>query len=118
MSMASEVMKLIFAVLDVPFNSGLYTHCYKRTVFAVFSTKFLYILTLVPDFVKTKRCKGGNDRVEYSREREGGELMEREGKGSEGNGEERDKLKSSELDPTIRLAKSDFQTLTYISAEH
>jgi len=35
MSMAIEVMKLIFAALDVPFNSGHYTVIIKR--------QFLYI---------------------------------------------------------------------------
>jgi len=35
MSVASEVMKLLFAVLDVSFNSGLYTVIIKR--------QFLYI---------------------------------------------------------------------------
>jgi len=33
MSMALEVMKLIFAVLHESFNSESYSHCYKTTVF-------------------------------------------------------------------------------------
>jgi len=32
MSMASDVMKLIFAVLDVSFNSGHYTVIIKRQI--------------------------------------------------------------------------------------
>jgi len=43
--MASEMMKLIFAVLDVSFNSGHYTDIIKRQifvhlVFAVFTYKY------------------------------------------------------------------------------
>jgi len=56
--MAFEVMKLIFAVLDVSFNSGHYTVIIKRQFLHIsicsFSTIGLYILALVHHFVKTK----------------------------------------------------------------
>jgi len=32
MSVANEVIKLIFATLDVSFNSGPYTRCHETTV--------------------------------------------------------------------------------------
>jgi len=58
MSMALEVMKLIFAVLDVPFNSGHYTVIIKRQFLYIsicsFSTIFVYMLALVHDFVRTR----------------------------------------------------------------
>jgi len=51
MSMALGVMKLIFAVLDVSFNSGHYTVIIKQQLFYInicsFSTIFIYMLALV-----------------------------------------------------------------------
>jgi len=47
MSMANEVMKLIFAVLDVSFNSGHYTVTIKR--------QFLYInICSFPSYLSTR----------------------------------------------------------------
>jgi len=64
MSMASEVMKLMFAVSDVSFNSGHYTVIIKLQFLQIniysffniysFSTIFIYTLPLVHDFVGTK----------------------------------------------------------------
>jgi len=52
MSMALDMMKLIFAVLDVSFNSGHYTVIIKRQFLYVnicsFST--IYMFALVHDF--------------------------------------------------------------------
>jgi len=49
--MALEAMKLIFAVLDVSFNSGYYTVIIKRLFLYInicsFSTIFIYMLALV-----------------------------------------------------------------------
>jgi len=58
MFMALEVMKLFFAVLVVSFNSGHYTVIIKRQLLYInicsFSTTFIYMLALVPDFVRTR----------------------------------------------------------------
>jgi len=58
MSMALEVMKLIFAVLEVSFNSGHYAVNIKRQFLYInicsFSTIFIYMLALIHDFVRTK----------------------------------------------------------------
>jgi len=55
--MALEVMKLIFAVLDMSFNSGHYTVIIKRQFLHInissFSTLFIYIIAVVHDFVRT-----------------------------------------------------------------
>jgi len=52
------VVKLIFALLDVPFNSGHYTDIIKRQFLYIniwsFTTIFIYMLALVHDFVRTK----------------------------------------------------------------
>jgi len=65
MSMALEVTKLIFAVLDVSFNSGHYTVIIKWQFLYInirsFSTIFIYMLTLVHDFVSSK-CQRHSDR--------------------------------------------------------
>jgi len=57
-SMTLEVMKLIFAVLDVSFNSGRYTVMIKRQFLYInichFLTIFVYMLALVNDFVRNK----------------------------------------------------------------
>jgi len=57
MFMALEVTKLIFAVLDVSFNSGHFTVIIKRQFLYInicsFSTIFIYILAVVHDFVRT-----------------------------------------------------------------
>jgi len=64
MSMASEVMKLIFAVLDVSFNIGNYTGIIKRQFLYIntcsFSTIFIYMLALAHDFVRSKWQEGQN----------------------------------------------------------
>jgi len=56
--MALEVMKLIFAVSDVLFNDGHYTAIIKQQFFDIdicsFSTIFIYMLSLVHDFVRIK----------------------------------------------------------------
>jgi len=61
------MMKLIFAVSDVSFNSGYYTVVIKRQFFYIntcsFSTIFMYILALVPDFVRTKCWRHSNRKV-------------------------------------------------------
>jgi len=53
-------MKLIFAVLDVSFNSGHYTVIIKRQFLYInvcsFSTIFIYMLAVLQDFVRTKCC--------------------------------------------------------------
>jgi len=58
MSMALEVMKLIFPVLDVSFNSGHNTVIIIRQFLYVnicsFSTKFIYMLAFVHCFAGTK----------------------------------------------------------------
>jgi len=69
-----------------------------------------------------KGRKGRKDRARYNLEQEKGEVIGRKRGGRERKvkGGERDKLKSFELDPTIRtevMVKSDFQTVTYISAK-
>jgi len=54
MSMALEVMKLMFAVLDVSFNSGHYTVIRQQFLFinmCTFATIFIYMLALVHDVV-------------------------------------------------------------------
>jgi len=56
MSVALEVMKLIFAVFDVSFNSGHYTVIIKWQFLYInicsFSTIFTYMLALVHDFLE------------------------------------------------------------------
>jgi len=54
MLMASEVMKLIFAVLDVSFNSGHYTVIIKRKFMYINICSFSTIFIYVHDFVRTK----------------------------------------------------------------
>jgi len=58
MSMALEVMKLIFAVLGVSFNSGHYTVIINWQFLYInicsFSTVYIYMLALVHDFVRTQ----------------------------------------------------------------
>jgi len=58
MSMAIEVLRLIFAVLDVSFNCGHNTAIIKQQFMCInicsFSTIFIYMLALVRDFVRTK----------------------------------------------------------------
>jgi len=58
MSTALEVTKLMFAALDVSFNSGHYTANKKRQFLYInicsFSTIFIYMLALVHNFVRTK----------------------------------------------------------------
>jgi len=67
MSVAVEVMKLIFAVLDVSFNKINSGHCtvIKRQFLynniCSFSTIFIYMLALVHDFVRTE-CQRYSDR--------------------------------------------------------
>jgi len=47
MSMASEVMKLTFAVSDVSFNSGHYTVIIKRQFLYINNTKQHYVVLLL-----------------------------------------------------------------------
>jgi len=58
MSVALEVVKLIFAVLDVSCNSGHYTVVIKQQFLYIdicsFSTIFMNTLALVHDFVRNR----------------------------------------------------------------
>jgi len=58
MSMALEVMRLIFAVLDVSFNCGHNTVIIKQQFLCIniciCSTIFINMFALVHDFVRTK----------------------------------------------------------------
>jgi len=63
--MAGDVIKLIFAVLDVSFNSGHYTVIIKRHFLYInicsCSTIFIYMLASVHDLVRTiTRQEGQN----------------------------------------------------------
>jgi len=64
-NVALEVIKLIFAVLDVSVYSGHYTVIIKRQFLYInicsFSTIFIYMLAVVHDFVTTK-CLRHSDR--------------------------------------------------------
>jgi len=53
MSMASEVMKLIFAVLDVSFNSGHYKVIIKRQLLYINYT--LYVIVIFYDQISWRK---------------------------------------------------------------
>jgi len=73
--MALEVLKLIFAVLGVSFNSGYYTAVIKQQFLYIniysFSTIFIYMLALVHDFVRLNASVTRTGRSKFNASQKG-----------------------------------------------